>query len=270
MATTRQGGPGIKLPPNFPVYNLTASTSWSTQPAGAVALAGGGVYIIPAGQYFIETGVLTSLQVKDQLNNTWRPIAANAAGGNYVSSDGANFRLINIAQVVVSATITNAGTGYTSAPTITASAGGAVLQAVIGGAVNSTITITTAGLGYTHVPTLIISAPPPGGIQATATAALTGTAISAVTVAQAGAGYTAAPTVTVLPDARDSITTPAVLTATITGAGTITGINVLDEGTPQGSAPTLAFAGGGGASGAATAVRATGTSAVDTSYIYPI
>ena len=62
------------------------------------------------------------------------------------------------------------------------------------------INVTFEGNSYTSAPTVSISAPPPGGTQATATAVL-GTGLSSnivasVTVTNQGAGYTSAPTVT--------------------------------------------------------------------------
>ncbi len=77
-------------------------------------------------------------------------------------------------------TITNPGSGYTSAPTVTVDPPGSGRQAtatatVSGGAVTA-ITITDPGQGYASAPAITISAPPEGGTQATATATLGGAA----------------------------------------------------------------------------------------------
>lgn len=64
-----------------------------------------------------------------------------------------------------------------------------------GGVSNTTV---TAGTGYTTAPTLTFSAPQTaGGVTATATATVAAGSITIVTVTNPGSGYTAAPTVTV-------------------------------------------------------------------------
>lgn len=77
------------------------------------------------------------------------------------------------AQVTVAVTVT--GGGYTTAPVVTPSGGGGTgltLTAALGaGGSVASITVTNPGTGYTSAPTLAIAAPPPGGTQATATAA---------------------------------------------------------------------------------------------------
>lgn len=75
---------------------------------------------------------------------------------------------------VTSVTVDTAGSGYETAPTVTASGGGGTgltMTAVLGanGAV-SAINITNAGSGYTSAPTIAIAQPPANGAQAAATA----------------------------------------------------------------------------------------------------
>ena len=73
---------------------------------------------------------------------------------------------------VASVTITAGGSGYTSAPSVTFSGGGATKQAtgyaVLSGSVVSEIIITDPGRGYTSTPTITIAGG--GGTGATATA----------------------------------------------------------------------------------------------------
>jgi len=75
-----------------------------------------------------------------------------------------------------------------------------------------------------------------------------------VTVDNQGAGYTAAPSITIVNDPRDTVGSGAVLTAALTGSGTIAAVLCTDYGTAVSAVPTLTFTGGGGASGAATAL----------------
>lgn len=243
------------LPAVFPVYSALAA-GYVNQGAGPISLAAGAVEIIPAGQFHVAPGPYTLLQCKDPITGLFRDMGTLGHDAKPVMSDGQNFRLANLTGCAVGAFITNVGSAYTSAPTVTASAGGSTWRAIVGGAINSTVTVTTAGVGYTNPPVLLIDPPPAGGVQATAVAVVAAGVISSVTVINQGAGYTSVPIITILPDPRDTITTAAVLTvnATLTGAGTITAVLRTDHGQAVTAVPTLTFSGGGGASAAATVV----------------
>lgn len=257
MASTRQGGPGIALPPLYPYYNdapITGQPNWVNVGVGPLTLQAGAVQLVPAGQYWVSPGSYTQLQLKDPVQGNWRTINAGDGGAKYVSSDGANYRLANLSGCAVGAFITNVGSGYTSAPTVTASAGGSTWTAIVGGAISTTVTVAAAGSGYTYAPIVVISAPPAGGVQATAYSTLSGATLGSITVTNQGAGYTAAPTVTIIRDPRDTGGSGARATTALTGSGTITAVICTYSGTPLTSVPTLAFSGGGGASAAATVV----------------
>lgn len=250
MSTTPQGGPGI-------LWGLGGLTGRNNQ----VTLAAGQSQVIPAGQYMVSPGPYTLLQHLDPIMGIWLTLDITAQAASYfITSDGANVRLANLTGCAIGALITNAGSAYTSAPAVAASAGGSTWKPIIGGAVNTTVTITTAGAGYNFAPQLIVQAPPPGGIPATMTCTISGGAINAVTVINQGAGYTSAPTITVVPDFREATattpgpTTPAVLTAALTGTGTMTGLLCTNQGTALTSVPTLTFTGGGGSNAAATVI----------------
>lgn len=257
MAATRQAGPGMGLTPRPLVPGnpnvLSNQNAFSTY-VNSFALGSGETQVIPAGQWYVTTGPYSFTQTKDPITGLWRTMAQTPNVQRFVNSDGVNVRVANLSGCAIGAFITNVGSGYTSAPTVTASAGSSAWTAIVGGAINTTVTITTAGAGYSHKPILLIEPPPAGGVQATAVAAVTAGAISSVTVIDQGAGYTSAPGITVVPDPRDTVTTPAVLTTALTGSGTITAILCTDQGTPLTAVPTLTISGGGGASGAATAV----------------
>ena len=66
---------------------------------------------------------------------------------------------------------------------------------ISGGAVTA-ITITQGGSGYTTAPTITLGAPGGVGTQATATATITDGVVTAITITEAGSDYTDAPTVT--------------------------------------------------------------------------
>lgn len=261
--TLRINGPGNNLPaprqlyPNFPAISSAIGYSVGQN---YFSLPAGGTCLIPAGDYWCYTGKYCTLQVLDPSTLLWRNyIGTQFAGGPVIRSDGVNFRMANLTGCPIGAAITNAGSAYTSSPTVTASAGSSTWAAVIGGAVNTTVTITTAGSGYTVPPILeVLGGPSTQFVPATMHAAISAGAVSAVTVDNQGAGYATAPTINVIPHPLDpniANIVPAVLTATLTGSGTVTAVLCTFNGNPlanQAATPTLTFSGGGGSSAAAT------------------
>lgn len=232
---------------------------------GEISLASGQTWLIqPSGWYEIRPGKYTCLQYYDPILQTWRTVGGGDGeyGGSvhYIFSDGENFRLANLTGCVVGALLTNHGSAYTSAPTVTASAGGSIWRAVLGGLVSTSVTVSNGGTNYTYPPSVLFSAPPAGGIPATGVATLSGGAVSAVTVTNQGGGYTSPPTITFVNDPREGVNGVAqgynaAAVATLTGSGTIAGVICVDPGSGGlTSVPTLAFSGGGGASAAATAI----------------
>jgi hypothetical protein len=226
-----------------------------------VQLQAGAVYQLPNNWFEVLPGKYTTIQEYDPIAQFWRSCGAGSTDGvlKRIKGDSTNYRLANQTGCAVGALITTAGSGYTSAPTVTASAGGSLWRAIVGGAVNTTVTVTNAGTGYTYAPLVLFSAPPPGGIQATGYCTLSGSTVSTVTVTDQGAGYAAPPTITFQNDPREgqngvAVGYNAAAVATLTGAGTITGLVCIDHGTPLTTLPTLAFAGGGGSSAAATTI----------------
>jgi hypothetical protein len=232
-----------------------------------VALKAGQVQLIPAGWFEVRSGPYSVVQQYDPITGIWRTIGGSSGGSvEYIASDGNNYRLANQNGCVVGAVLTNVGASYTSAPVVTASAGGSIWKAIVGGAISQTVTVTNAGTNYTYAPQVQISAPPPGGVQATAFCTLSGSTVSTVTVVDQGAGYLSPPTITFVNDPREGLNATTVgysaaAVAVLTGSGTITALLCLDHGTPiaftAGSAttiPTLSFAGGGGNSAAATSL----------------
>lgn len=228
------------------------------------ALAAGGVFNVPqneGGWFYVRTGLYTTLQALDPIENVWRCVGDSSAGQKeYVYLDGTtNYRFANQTGCAVGALLTNAGSGYTSAPTVTASAGNSIWRAIVGGAVSTSVTIVNGGQNYTYPPMVIFSAPPAGGLQATGYAAISGGIVTGVTVTNQGAGYTSAPTITFVNDSREGLNGTTVgynasAIAALTGSGTVTGLVCVDHGTAVTSVPTLAFSGGGGSSAAATAI----------------
>lgn len=228
-----------------------------------VTLQGGSTYTLsPAGEWFVRTGKYTSLQQYDPVTGTWQTIGGGSSGSGgfggveYVYSDGVNYRLANQTGCAVGAILTTAGSGYTTAPTVTASAGSSIWKAIVGGAVNTSVTVVNGGSNYTYPPTVVFSNPPlGGGIQATGYSTISSGAVSSVTITNQGAGYTGAPTITFINDPRENpnIATGATTVTygsgasavcTLTGSQTVTGLLCLDHGTSLTAVPTLSFGSG--------------------------
>jgi hypothetical protein len=239
----------------MPVVIGATGLNFSTAPT-EVTLAGAQAYLIPSGQYWLDLGRYTTVEWYHSSAGLWVPQDSPIGISRYIVADGTNWRLINRTGCPTAAVITNVGSGYTSAPTVTASSGGSLWRAIVGGAINTTVTVTTAGT-YNYIPTLIFSPPPTGGITATGTVTLSSGGLGTVTVTNAGAGYVYAPTVTIVQDPRDTAAGGGVLTvnATLAQSQKITAVVCTDPGSAaQTSTPTLTFTGGGGASAAATVI----------------
>jgi hypothetical protein len=194
--------------------NLTAAPQSVTMPDGTV---------VPMWGLVCGTGT----PVTAGGTGTPAPVNNVTATGTATSSGGA----------ITAITVNNAGSGYSSAPTVTitdSTGSGAIATATM--QVNA-IAVTAGGTGYSASPTVTLSAPP-SGTTATATATVSSTGvITAITVTVAGTGYTSAPTVTI----TDTTGAAAAATATLSvNAVAVTG------GSGYSATPTVAFSGGGG------------------------
>jgi hypothetical protein len=149
------------------IIECTKGGTWSQQPEISVRTAKGLDYSGP-------TAVTTSTQ------DSGVSIGSSGVKVKFVgTTDGAAATSINTA-----ITITAAGAGYVSAPTVTFSAPGsgttATGVAVLGTGLNAGkvvgITVTNRGSGYTNAPTITLADPPAGvdAVTATATCTLTG------------------------------------------------------------------------------------------------
>lgn len=231
------------------------------------SLAAGQTFLLPAGYMAVNLGQYSYLQVYDPVLQQWRVCPRPSNGYTIVDCDGVNQRLVNLSGCPIGAVLTNAGTGYTSAPTVTASAGSSLWTAIVGGLLNTSQTVTTGGSGYTIPPRLVISAPPSGGVSASGHVTLSAGVVNSIVIDNQGAGYPSAPTCYFVTDPNDTGTAITVAgtpvagssisgtqTLAITGAQTISAVICTNPGLAQTSVPTLAFAGGGGSSAAATVI----------------
>ena len=94
--------------------------------------------------------------------------------------------VVNASGNITAVVLTNAGSGYTAAPTITISASGA------GTLATAQATLDSVGSGYIAAP-LVAIAPP--GSNATATATISGGTVAGFTITNGGSGYLSPPVV---------------------------------------------------------------------------
>jgi hypothetical protein len=251
---------------------LTLAGVAQQQKSNIVKMRAGGTYTIPAGAFAVVLGPVSAIQFFDPVSQLWRTLPAAQNAAHFIDSDGTNYRIANLSGCGVGAIVTNAGSAFTSAPAVTSSAGGSLWRAIIGGLVNTAQSLPTpAGVNYTYPPICLIDPPPAGGLQASATVALTSGAITTLTITDQGAGYTVPPNIYYITDPRDpnvgSTSTPITVAGTpvtingvqagqqalvLTGANTVAAVVCTDPGNPQTAVATLAFAGGGGSGAAAT------------------
>jgi hypothetical protein len=253
------GGPGVV--PSLGALNSTT-----------ISLQSGEVAIIPSGRWECKPGIYTTIQEYDPITTIWRSIGAGTTDGTNlrIVSDGENYRFANQTGCPVGAVVTTAGTGYSSAtpPTVSASAGGSVWKAIVGGAINTSVTVSNGGSNYSYPPQVTFSPPPVGGVPASGHCTLSAGAVSTITVDDQGAGYNTPPTVIFTNDPREGVNgvgvgSGAAAVATLTGSGTVTALLCLDHGTGgQTAVPTLTFSSG---SAAATAIMCWSITAVTVS-----
>lgn len=286
-------------------------TAQIAEGGGVIALPNGGVWYPPPGEWLIQTAANACVQWWDPIAQTWRNQVSNSNTGDFFPTDGYNIRLFNMTGTILSAPITAAGSGGTngigtaSGASMAFSApgtGGALATGyvIVGGSVQAP-TITQAGSGFIMPPIVVIDPPPPGGIQATATAALTaGGGIASITMSNVGAGYATSPNFYLLPQSAyyqggpsggvaaapipapglvfpsnaapgNQNTSPvgAQLTpAALTGSGTVTGLVMINNGTGYTGTPTVTIS-GGGLTGATSTLAAVTAAAVVTAFVQP-
>ena len=205
------------------------ATAVVTGPITAVArTAGGGGYTTPAVAITGSGGTGASATAQGQVD----AIVVAAGGTGYVAPTavfsggggaGAAANVVtDVSGVVTGLTITNPGSGYTSAPSVAindASGTGASAQATL---TITGLTLSAGGSGYTSNPTLTITDSTGTGTGATGTATLTADVVSSITVVNHGTSYGSA-TVSI-----GGPGTGATATATINGG--VSAVTVLNGG----------------------------------------
>ena len=191
-----------------------------------------------SGQYIVQMGQYTNLQVYDDSLNYWRGVNVTPQAMVTVSADGFNYRVVNSTGCPVGALITTAGSGLTNgfygyqqsssvAVTIqngavttgitaitqpTASAGGSLWNCIVGGQVSGTIGFTAATTYYVNLPNWYVSGAP----------SVTGSP---------GANYTRPPIIVFTPPVNQGAQPYVLPTAYCTiSAGAINAVTVTNKG----------------------------------------
>lgn len=222
-------------------------------PSPVLTLAAGQCYMPPSGWYWFRGSNNSSIQRYDPVVQLWRSTGHDTNLERMFYFDGITTRIANPTGCAVAASVTTAGSGYTTPPSVTPSAGGSTWQAIVGGAISTLGVIVAGGSGYQYPPMLWIEQPPQTGVQATGTVTIANGTISAISIVDQGAGYIYAPNVALISDPRDTTGYGGNVQVTLTGAGTVTAVVCTNHGNPitSGTVPTLAF---GSGSAAATVV----------------
>lgn len=233
-------------------------------------LQAGAVRFVPSGTWMLSGLSYSCLQEYDPVQGQWiAPGGGGSIGGfgpTYVNSDGFNYRVVNLCGCIVGATVSTAGSAYTTAPVVSfTNAANAAATAILGGAVSTTVTVTNGGTGYVYPPLVFCDSPPVGaGLQATMSCAITSGAVSSVTVNNQGAGYANVPNIYFLNDPRDTVGSGAAAVATLTGSQTVTQLLITNHGNPNTTLmPTIAFS-SGSAAASPIMVRSIGTASMST------
>ena len=311
------GVPGLPFSLSGGEYIILPAGQGQIGQFGAISAPQLGTGNLLTGQYLVDLGLYSCLQVYDSALQYWRTVATG--GPNHMqfgvySADGYNYRVANTTGCPVGALITAAGSagtngfyGYTQFGqgqgsavviqngittagnaifTITPSAGGSLWNAIVGGAVSTTMTFsgtvfngnlgvnnvfgaTTGGVtasggsNYTKPPVVVFTPPPNQGAQPyllpTAVCTISGGVINAITVVNQGAGLLGLPGVVVIPQPGDTTGGGAIIGWAAaqngnTGTGTVLAMWPAYYGTPQTSAITFTFAGTSNPAPSATAI----------------
>ena len=259
----RISGPGLGLPLPQNLYPSELSGAAQDVSTNHICLNAGDVFVVPAGDFWINLGNYCVLQYLDPVTNTWAMgnTAAWSGGPRFVLSDGYTTRIANLTGCPVSATIVTQGGGWVqSSTTITAVGNTSTWLPIIGGALAVVgATLTSNGAGYGVPPICLIPAPPPpannangvGGIAANGYCTIASGTISGFTFTNQGAGYPTAPTAVIVPSPFDPNLSTGITNGTIafslTNAGQLTGALCTNNGNALATttAITLTIAGAG-------------------------
>jgi hypothetical protein len=218
----------------FTITKVLSGSNYNAVPN--VTLSGGGGSGATATASLGVTAQSFRIASGDKAYSAAPTVTITGGGGS-----GAAATAILTSGKVTGVTITAMGSGFTSAPSLTFSAGtvtsGSVNPTAVGNDTHfavSTITKGGTNVGYTNAPTVTIAAPAVAQ-TATATATVANGVITAITVNNAGSGYSTAPALSIAaPPARVTATA----TSTLSGDG-VASFTITNPGVGYTSAPVV-------------------------------
>ena len=224
--------------------NITAPGSGYS--SATVAFSGGGGSGA-AGTVLLSTGVISVPVTAGGTTYTYATVAFSGGGGTGAAAT-ANVQ----GGVVVSITVTNPGSGYTSAPTAVISGTGTGATAgtvVIGGGAVAGVQMTNPGSGYVTAPAVAISGT---GTGATGVAVLSAQGVQSVSVVNGGTDFTSIPLISFVGGGGAGATGYAEVVGTSIARVNLTASGSGYNGNSAGSvfAPTVYFETGGSGGGA--------------------
>jgi hypothetical protein len=191
----------IGTPAVISVNVITGGSQYGPAP-GVVFAGGGGVGA--AANANIDPRSLTAIIITNHgvyIGGSPPTISFSGGGGSGAAAFVSSFPLIvGTGNEVQGITITNAGSGYTSAPTVIFSGGNQSIIAsatcTVGNGGVTSITVTNGGGGYTSAPTISFTGGGSGS-GASAAAVVGGSGVTTLTLTNPGAGYLASDSLSV-------------------------------------------------------------------------
>ena len=254
---------GSRVPPEI-APQLCAGANGRANAAGCIQPGTVGVSMtVPAGvpdisQYYPAFTLAPAATVDEGnnwINMFYGPLSLSnstlyTAAGTALPMLG-NYNHTLLEGAVAAIFVTNPGSGYTTAPTVTLSAAGATgtnatAVATIGRVVGA-ITVVAGGSGYTTGNSVVISGGGGTGARARIAAVSATGAITTIAMTNFGSGYTSVPTVSF----TSATGTGASANATVNSG--VTAVTVTNQVYLYASPPTVTFTGSGGSGAAAAA-----------------
>jgi hypothetical protein len=235
--------------------NLTSAGSQCYAAAPPVAISGGGGSGALATATLGSPTCIVSVTGGSCSATGWKNHAGLAVSATGGSSDfAATMNFANGTGNISNVIITNAGNGYTTAPTTLTSAAGSCISHstfTLGSHVTG-FTVIAGGSGYSSTPSVTVAPGVGSGAVPTATATVGGGGASAgqiasIALTNGGTGYTVPPIVTITGGGGAG----ALAVASLATANVVTGITVDNGGSGYIAPPLVTFTGGGGGTGIA-------------------
>ncbi len=182
-----------------------------------------------------------------------------AATDIYAQAYMDTLNITGLGQPIAQIMTTAPGAGYTVAPLVNIIGGGCTTQPTATAGINpiGPVSLLTAGTGYTSAPTVTLGAPLAGGVQATAAATVSGGVVTTITIVEPGSNYNTAVNA-VVPTC--SITggggTGATCSVQLATAGLVGSITITNPGAGCTAEPVVILTSTSGGTGGATGATA--------------